>query len=209
MPRVSRQQADSHRLTIKSVSARLLRERGIKGVSVSELMAAAGLTHGGFYGHFHSKDALVAEACTAAFEGSVERWNKRVAGAADRAAARRPLIDAYLSDVARRSPGTSCPAAALAGDVARETAEAPVRRAYVAGLEALLPILAAVQTAAAPGERRRRALADFSTMVGGLMLARATAGHGLSDEFLEAAREGLIAPPKRARQRKVLPPARA
>jgi len=208
MPRVSRQQADSNRLTIKSVSSRLLRERGIKGVSVSDLMAAAGLTHGGFYGHFHSKDALVAEACAAAFEGSVERWNKRVAVAPDRVAARTALLDAYLSDAARRSPGTSCPAAALVGDIAREAPEAPVRSAYVAGLEALLPILSAVQTAAEPGERRRRALADFSTMVGGLILARATAGHGISDEFLEAAREGLIARPKRRRQRKVLHPAR-
>lgn len=208
MPRVSRQQADSHRLTIKAVASRLLRERGIKGVSVAELMAAAGLTHGGFYGHFASKDALVAEACVAAFALAVERWNKRVAAAASRAAARRSLIESYLSDAARRSPGTSCPAAALAGDVAREAAEVPVRAAYVAGLEALMPILAAVQGGAQSSQRRRQALADFSTMVGGLILARATAGHGISDEFLAAARECLIAAPRRLRRRKALPAVR-
>src|SRR5271170_2549103 len=120
MPRVSREQFISNRTAITEASARLLRERGIKGLSVSELMAAAGLTHGGFYGHFASKDALAAEACSLAFEHSAERWKNRVAGNADADSARAALVEGYLTPKSRSSPGTSCPAAALAGDVARE-----------------------------------------------------------------------------------------
>jgi TetR/AcrR family transcriptional repressor of nem operon len=198
MSRVSRLQADQHRSTIKELAARLLRERGIRGVSVANLMAAAGLTHGGFYGHFKSKDALVAEACAAAYEGSVQRWRQRVAASADPAAGRAALIEPYLSDAARRSPGTACPTAALAADVARELPEAPVRAAYVAGLEALLEILVEVQPQAAPEVRRSQALADFATMAGALMLARATAGHGISDELLAAARQRLLMRPQRS-----------
>jgi len=199
MSRVSRFQADQHRSSIKEVAARLLRERGIRGVSVADLMAAAGLTHGGFYGHFQSKDALVAEACAAAFDGSVQRWRKRVAAAADPEAGRAAVIEPYLSDAARRNPGSACPAAALAADVAREPPEAPVRAAYAAGLETLLEILSAQQAGKEPRAMRRRALADFATMAGALMLARATAGRPISDELLDAARERLL--PKRQRGR--------
>lgn len=188
MPRVSRQETDDNRIAITDASARLFRERGIKGVSVSELMAAAGLTHGGFYGHFASKDALAAEACSFAFERSAERWEKRVAAQGDRATARAVLIESYLSAQSRGSPGTSCPTAALAGDVAREPADAPVRAAYLSGIEDLLQILARVQETGAADSDRQAALADFATMAGALILARATAGHALSDELLAAAR---------------------
>ena len=197
MSRVSRLVANQHRSTIKELAARLLRERGIRGVSVADLMAAAGLTHGGFYGHFQSKDALVAEACAVACEGAVQRWRQRVAASPDSEAGRAALMEPYLSDEARRSPGASCPIAALAADVAREPPEAPVRAAYVAGLEALLEILAEVQSQAAPEAGRSQALADFATMAGALMLARATAGHGISDELLAAARERLLSNPDR------------
>ena len=67
MPRVTREQADSNKIAITEASARLFRERGIDSVSVAELMAAAGLTHGGFYGHFASKQELAGEACAFAF----------------------------------------------------------------------------------------------------------------------------------------------
>jgi TetR/AcrR family transcriptional regulator, transcriptional repressor for nem operon len=201
VPRVSREQASNNRLAIREVSARLLRERGIHGLSVVELMAAAGFTHGGFYGHFQSKDAVVAEACSAAFEGGVERWKKRVAVAADSAAARDALIDPYLSDSARQNPGSSCPATSLGAEVARESEDAPVREAYRKGVEALVEVLSAVQPASDPAARREQALADFSTMVGALMLARATKGSVISDQFLAAARMRLRAAPRAARRK--------
>jgi TetR/AcrR family transcriptional repressor of nem operon len=201
MPRVSKQQTESNLRAITEASSRLFRERGIKGVSVADLMAAAGLTHGGFYGHFESKEALAAAACRAAFEGSVVRWKARVAASADGAAARALLVERYVSANSRGSPGMSCPTAALAVDVAREPAESPVRAAFVAGNAALIDILASVQGAQDAGVARRDALADFATMVGALVLARATAGDAISDEFLKAGRERLV-PQRRSGLRK-------
>jgi TetR/AcrR family transcriptional repressor of nem operon len=194
MPRSSREQADQNRVAITEASARLFREHGIRGVSVADLMAAAGLTHGGFYGHFASKDALAAEACANAFARSTERWQRRVADAADGAAARQALIEPFLSAKARASPGTSCPTVALAGDVAREPARAPVRAAFTAGVEGLVGVLSALPAGADAADRRATALADLATMVGALLLARATAGQPVSDEFLAAARVRLLAP---------------
>lgn len=192
MPRVSREQADSNRVAITDAASRLFRERGIHGVSVSDLMAAAGLTHGGFYGHFDSKDSLAAEACRFAFDGSVSRWKKRVEGSEDQVSARAALVDNYLSDKSRSNPGMSCPASTLPADVAREPSESPVRDNFAAGVEELVGILAALQRSGDAEVDRRRALADLSTMVGGLMLARATAGREISEEILAAARERLL-----------------
>jgi TetR/AcrR family transcriptional regulator, transcriptional repressor for nem operon len=188
MPRVSREQADSNKVAITEASARLFRERGIDNVSVAELMAAAGLTHGGFYGHFESKEELAAEACRWAFSRSAERWEKRVGEMSEPALARGALTDNYLSAQSRSSSGGSCPATAFAVDVAREAAGAPIRAAYAAGVEGLLKILADVQETGSPRRDREAALADFATMVGGLILARATQGEAISDEFLTAAR---------------------
>src|ERR1700730_8762168 len=105
MPRVSREQADNNRLAITDASARLFRERGIDNVSVAELMAAAGLTHGGFYGHFESKEELAPEACRWDFGRCVERWKTRVGEKSDRTVARAALADNYLSVQSRSSPG--------------------------------------------------------------------------------------------------------
>jgi TetR/AcrR family transcriptional regulator, transcriptional repressor for nem operon len=198
VPRVSREQADNNRIAITDASARLFRERGIDNVSVAELMAAAGLTHGGFYGHFESKDELAAEACRWAFGRSAERWRRRVTEKGDRSLARVALTDHYLSAQARSNPGASCPAAGFAVDVARESAGAPVRAAYAAGVDELLKVLASVQETDVQHGDREGALADLATMVGGLILARATEGKPISDEFLAAARRRLK-PRKRPR----------
>jgi TetR/AcrR family transcriptional regulator, transcriptional repressor for nem operon len=191
MARVSREQADHNKTAIIEASARLFREHGVDNVSVAELMAAAGLTHGGFYGHFESKDELAGEACRLAFGRSAERWKKRIADKDDRSLARTALTDSYLSSQSRGGPDGSCPATSLAGDVARKSADAPIRTAYVAGLEELLKILASVQDTGAPRSDREAALADFATMVGGLVLAKATQGEPISDEILAAARRRL------------------
>lgn len=106
MPRVSRKQAELNREIIVEAATRLFRERGIHGISVSDVMAAAGLTHGGFYGHFESREALATEACNRAFEQSSERWQARVEQSPDPEAARLALIDPYLSAANRDTPGT-------------------------------------------------------------------------------------------------------
>jgi TetR/AcrR family transcriptional regulator, transcriptional repressor for nem operon len=191
MPRVSRKQADQNKTAITEASARLFRTHGIDNVSVAELMAAAGLTHGGFYGHFESKEELVGEACRWAFGRSVQRWKKRIADKDDRRAARAALTESYLSSRSRSGPDGSCPATSLASDVARKSADVPIRAAYAAGVEDLLEILASVQETGAARSDREAALADLATMIGGLMLAKATQGEPISDEVLAAARHRL------------------
>jgi TetR/AcrR family transcriptional repressor of nem operon len=180
MPRVSRAQAQRNDAAIRRAAAALLRRQGLN-VSVAQIMAAAGLTPGGFYGHFGSKDELLASGCAAAFAESAQRWERRAAAAPD-AAAPAALIEAYLD------PGgpvvSGCPIASLATDVARERPDLPLRRAFVAGLERLLGILAGAQ--GPEGEAAREtALLQLSAMVGALTLARATRGAALSEELLE------------------------
>jgi TetR/AcrR family transcriptional repressor of nem operon len=207
MPRATRQQAEANRLAIEAVSSRLFRERGIRDVSVADLMGAAGLTHGGFYGHFESKDALAAVACAGAFEQSAARWKDRVARQPDRASAFNAIVTSYLSKTSRDAPGTSCPATALAADVAREAVDAPIRGRYLAGLQALLDVLCGLHHSGDPSTDRDQALADMATLVGAQVLARATQGSALSDQVLEAARRRLTAP-KSAARRKTTPDTR-
>ena len=192
MPRVSRAEAETHRQQITDASARLFRERGVKGVSVADLMGAAGLTHGGFYGHFESKDALAGVAVARAFEQSAERWHRRIASKPDDASRRSLLLDKFLASQSIKDVGHSCPTVSLATDVSREPADAPIRAAYADGLEALLRILADVEPGADAAARRQAALADYATMAGALLLARATEGSPLAHELLAAARTRLM-----------------
>ena len=191
MPRVCRAETERNRSAIRQASSRLFREHGL-AASVSDVMGAAGLTHGGFYGHFGSKDELAAEACAAAFAESVARWRKRIAEAADPAAARSALIEGYLTAQNRAAIGTGCPIAALAIDVARESLGKPVRSAFHAGLARLIEMLAEVEPRPTDAARTQ-ALTELSTLVGAMVLARATVGTSLSDEFLHAVASSLLA----------------
>ncbi len=191
MPRVSRAETERNRVAIETVSSRLFREQGLR-VSVADLMGAAGLTHGGFYGHFESKDELAAIACAKAFDESTERWRKRMAGTRQPASARAALIEGYLTPQNRASVGTGCPMAALATDVSREPEEKPIRSAFVKGLEQLIAILADVQPHTDDSAARDAALVEISTMVGAMILARATKGRALSGEIMESAKRRLL-----------------
>lgn len=192
MPRVSRKQAELNREIIVEAATRLFRERGIHGISVSDVMAAAGLTHGGFYGHFESREALATEACNRAFEQSSLRWQARVEQSPDPEAARLALIDPYLSAANRDNPGDSCPVAAFAGEICHEAVDSALQRSFIQGFEASMGILATTQATGTPEGDRQAAIAQYAMMVGALTLARATKGNSLSDEFLAAARNLLI-----------------
>lgn len=204
MPRVSRAETRMNRTAIEQASSRLVRERGF-AVSVADVMGAVGLTPGGFYGHFASKDELNAVACTKAFDESIERWEGRVSSAANAAEARSALIGQYLDAHARTAPGEGCPMVALAIDVAREDAHKPVREAFLQGFEQLVEILASTQPADQDPSTRVRALAQMSAMVGALVLARATQDSPVSAEIIRATRECLLratdAPSPRRKQR--------
>jgi TetR/AcrR family transcriptional repressor of nem operon len=136
-----------------------------------------------------------------AFEQSAERWHRRVAGKPDDPARRAALVDKFLTAQSLKDVGMGCPTVALATDVAREPAAAPIRAAYLDGLETLVQILADVEAGPDAAARRSAALADYATMAGALLLARATAGAPLAAELLAAARARLLpedAPPAAA-----------
>jgi TetR/AcrR family transcriptional regulator, transcriptional repressor for nem operon len=163
----------------------LVREKGIAGASVSGVMEGAGMTVGGFYAHFPSKQELVTETVGAALRQSLDTLN---AAAGERAGAEwlEAATRAYLSRPHRDHPEAGCPLPATLGEIARE--EAPVREALERELSAIVSVIAAHLEEAGVEEPRGEALAVLAMMVGGLSLARALKGTPLSDAVLKACR---------------------
>ncbi|GAB2562831.1 TetR/AcrR family transcriptional regulator [Nocardia heshunensis] len=191
MPRSSRAQAESNRQEVLDAAAALVRRRGVGGVTVPEVMSAAGLTHGGFYRHFQSKEDLVAQACAAACEEkNLEREQIRAA-APDAASARRTFVERYLSAKHRDHPAHGCGIAALAGDVAHTESDSALRQTYTKGLHDMVGQLGdlAERSEAVDDET----LVEVALMSGALMLARASADDELADRILTAARDFLLA----------------
>jgi len=188
--RITKEQADGNKARIVETAAALFREKGFDGASVAELMRAAGLTHGGFYNHFESKDALEAAACAQVFGNSVASVEAvaAIADSAERARAFAAYRRRCVSIKARDAAAARCPMVAFAGDVSRQPP--PVREQYAAGLRQYLHAFSRAAAAGKTGRSaRRRALAQFATLAGALTLARsvADADPALSDEILEAA----------------------
>ena len=166
---------------IVEIAARKMRESGTEGPGVAEIMKAAGLTHGGFYKHFDSRDDLVAEAVEAAVEQGREGIAEVIDGAADPLAA---FVDWYLSSTHRDEPGGGCAVVAFGADAAR--ADERVRATYTGQVERYI---AQMEELLGEGEDvRRRAIAAVSEMVGALLIARAVGDEGLSEEILAAGR---------------------
>lgn len=187
--RSSREDTEKHRQEIIAAAARLFREKGADAVSVPELMQAVGMTHGGFYRHFASKDELVPLAYRAAFDQIVQRHGK--AGTAqdgDRAAAWNAMVSAYLSPEHRDNIGDGCAAASLAGDAARLSSDSASQQAFQEGIGRMVESTASRQHGP---DAHKKGLVALSTLVGALVLARGTEGE-LSDAFLEAARDHLL-----------------
>ncbi|QHY99932.1 HTH-type transcriptional regulator AcrR [Streptomyces sp. S4.7] len=187
MGRVSKEQARENRRRIVDTASRLFREQGTDGVSVADLMKAAGLTHGGFYKHFDSKEALVDEATACAFEGVDEQLAGRptaddAATDADPEASRRAFIGHYLSSEHRDDMAGGCPTAGLAVDMARGAAGSAARHTYAEGVRLFAQRMTTDDGDGDDG------LVRLSTMVGALILARAVSGDPLSDALLAAAR---------------------
>src|SRR5262245_33579395 len=158
-----------------------LRARGPSGVGVADLMREAGLTHGGFYAHFSSKDALVAEAVGAAGEQSVRNLRTVVKRAGHKPAL-KAIVDSYLSAAHRDQPERGCSLAALGAELARDSPAA--RRALTAQIEGLLGLLAE-HVPDRPGvTRRRQAMATLACLVGALTLSRIAEDRALADEIL-------------------------
>lgn len=188
--RSSRDETEKHRQEIIDAAARLFREHGVDGVSVPALMESIGMTHGGFYKHFASKDELVPVAYQRAFDGIVESLSD-MTGDDNDVAAWNAMASNYLSTAHRDNIGAGCPATAFAGDAARLGAGNPARAAYETGVDRMLDIIRSVKGGP---DARQESLAALSTLIGALLLSRATEGE-LSEEVLAAARVHLLKNP--------------
>ncbi|MGE0025199.1 MAG: TetR/AcrR family transcriptional regulator [Hyphomicrobium sp.] len=193
MSRVSRKEAEQNRKEVIQAASRLIPERGIDGVSVPQLMAEAGLTHGAFYGQFASKEALVVAACEAVFADRCRLYDAFAARYADdREAGRAVFIKRYTRPAHRDAWAEGCPMASLCGEVARPERAGPIRSAFARGLSALLERLGGVIAGKRKKVPREEVLATVSMLVGALVLSRATEGEPISNEFLAAARKVLL-----------------
>ena len=165
--RVSREKFAESRKRILEAAATLFREKGFDGVGLGDIMKAAGLTHGGFYGHFGSKEDLQAQALSLALARSVTDWSQLIDSAAARPLS--ALASQYLCSDHRGNVGEGCALAALGVDTAREGER--VRRALTAGLEPSLALLSNVMPGRSRAQRRRRAIVTIAEMVGAIILA--------------------------------------
>lgn len=173
--RVSRERMAENRIRILDSASRLFRDKGFDAVTVAEVMNAAGMTHGGFYGHFSSKDDLVAQTLAHALKPGAGR---RVDVEA--------YIDSYLSPRHRDNPAKGCPTAAL---VAETRHQSPAARAAITdGFRSQIDRLGTAFPDMDEAGRRRAAVASWAAMVGAVILARAIDDPALSDEVLEQTR---------------------
>ena len=189
----SERKAATRRRIMEAATA-LFRRDGIDGVGVDAIMREAGLTHGGFYGHFASKEELAAAVSADVLARSAGRWSElRASLGAEQALA--AILDAYLAPETVRRNGRGCIVPTLGAELARRPQARP---GIVEALRRMIDVLAECL----PGRRqaaRRRALANLSCMVGAVVLARLAGDSPLSEEILQAARvevRGARSPPR-------------
>ena len=173
--KVSREQVAENRRTILEAAGRLFRERGFEGVSVAAVMKAAGLTHGGFYGYFRSKDDLIAAALA---ELAVPPTSQPTDLAG--------YVDRYLSRKHCDDRAGGCPVAALGAETVRQTSE--VRSAMTDGLRRQIARLGQGMPGADPDAARQAAIGTWAALVGALTLARMSDDRHLADEILSQTR---------------------
>ncbi|MBL0920127.1 MAG: TetR/AcrR family transcriptional regulator [Hydrogenophaga sp.] len=174
---------------ILDTAARVLRDSGFQGVGVADIMKRAGLTHGGFYAHFSSREAMLAEALERAGQDSQARLQRALAAGEAKAVTRfRALVEAYLADRHLRSADSGCPVAALASEMPRQSDA--VRAAAAARVTSLT---AAVAATLGPDAPRETAAVIASQLVGALQLARTLGDNTQGRRHLAASRQFLLA----------------
>lgn len=179
---------ETHARIVKKASVRL-REKGAHGIGVADLMKDAGLTHGGFYAHFDSREALVIEAFTYAMDRSTDRW-RQLAGQVAPEQRLVTIVDTYLSPQHRDNPGQGCAVPALSAEIARESPK--TRKAFATKLDQMIEMMSE-QFPGTPGKAaRKQAMAALATMMGTIVMARVAGNGELSDELLSAGREAVL-----------------
>lgn len=176
------------RQRVLRVAAKAIRSEGAHRVGVAGVMREAGLTHGGFYAHFDSKDALVVAAIEQMFEESVGHWERETRGRGD-AEGLAAYIDLYLSEKHRDRPGTGCPIAALACELPR--LDAAAREAFAAGSRRMTDALAQPLSRLGHDDAPTLAASVLAEMVGALALARCESDRARSNSLLAASRNAL------------------
>jgi TetR/AcrR family transcriptional regulator, transcriptional repressor for nem operon len=189
--RVSRIQAAENRQTVIEVASRLFREHGFDGIGLKDLMKGAGLTQGGFYKQFASKEDLAAQASRRALESAFDRWS--AAAAANPKDPLGAVIAFYLSTGHREERKEGCPIVALGSDAARQGSD--VKASFEAGIREYLELLGYWVGEADGEEPGPKAMAILSTIVGALLLSRAVNDEHLSKRFLQAAAQSVLTAP--------------
>lgn len=182
--RVSRTQAEENRETVINVASRLFREHGFDGIGLKDLMKGAGLTQGGFYKQFASKDDLAAQASRRAMESATRRWSEAAADSSDPLEA---VMAFYLSKDHRGEKAEGCPLVALGSDATRQSEE--VRRPFEDGIRAHFEVLNELLDDTRSSNPSGKAMAILSLMVGAVTLSRIMEDENTSQGILDAAAE--------------------
>ena len=191
---------ETHARIVKNASV-LLREKGAEGIGVAGLMKEAGLTHGGFYAHFESRDALIGEAFAHAMDQTTRRWRKR-AEQAPEGLRLASVVNGYLTPSHRDDIGNGCALPALGAEVLRSNPK--TRKAAASKLEEMIEMVADQMPGAGSKAARRDAIATLATMLGALVLARMAGTGDFSSEILTAGRHAAMtaeAAPKAAKRK--------
>jgi TetR/AcrR family transcriptional repressor of nem operon len=179
---------ETHARIVKKASVRL-REKGAHGIGVADLMKDAGLTHGGFYAHFDSREALVIEAFAYAMDRGREHWRK-LAEQVPPGKRLAMIVDAYLTPLHRDDPGHGCAVPTLGAEIARESPK--TRKAFAAKLEQMIDLFSEQIPDVPRRAARKQAMAAVATMMGTLVMARIAGNGELSDEILGAGRGAVL-----------------
>jgi len=188
MRRVATGRKEATHERIVEAAARAIRRSGYDGTGVADIMKDAGLTHGGFYAHFASRDAMLAEAADRA-GAEANAASARIAADAPPREALHALVRAYLSRAHLENPDRGCPVAALGSEMPRQAPQ--VRRAATRRIKEMIDLVARQSPDRGKPEAHERALVTVSTMVGALVLARAVDEPRLSSAVRSAVLEAL------------------
>jgi TetR/AcrR family transcriptional repressor of nem operon len=189
--RKSRKEAAETRQSILEAASVEFRRNGIDETGLAELMGAAGLTHGGFYKHFESKEQVVAESLALGIESMIESWRSTLSSAPPNRGLQTAITE-YLSTNHRDDVAAGCPFSALGSEMARSGN--PVRVATTTGFLNMVDLIASQLKGMTPAAARKEALWMFSSMVGAVVMARVVTDPEVSDSILREARKHLVRP---------------
>jgi len=186
--KVSKQKVAEHREQIITAAARRFRENGFDGISVADLMKEVGLTHGGFYGHFSSKEELIRLASQRALRETAQRWEKVMEESPDNPF--EAFAKYYLSHRHQSHPETGCPLAALGSDIARQPRS--VKEAVTEEQQAIIDLLSRFAPGRTKSLRRKQAISFLARLVGGMILARSAPDGVFSEEILNTVSASVV-----------------